>query len=318
MKLRVAIQMDPLEAVDIEADTTFALAETAQEREAEIWTYGPKNLSYLDGKVTARARPSRVQRTHETPGIFSRTETIDLSTDVDVVIMRQDPPFDMSYITACHLLECIKESTLVVNDPAHVRNGPEKLFPLHFPEIVPPTLISRDIEAIESFRRQYSDIILKPLFGNGGAGIFKITGEDSNFKPLIEMFLEQSKEPFITQAFLPEVIKGDKRIILIDGEPVGAINRVPQKGETRSNLHVGGKAQPTELTDNDHKICEIIGPTLKKCGQILVGIDVIGDKLTEVNNTSPTGVQELKRFSGVDAVSLFWDAVERILADRQT
>ena len=318
MTLRVAFQMDPLESVDIATDTTFALAESAQDRGMEIWTYGPNDLSCLSGKITARARPSRVQRKKETPGIFQSAETIDLAADIDVVIMRQDPPFDMSYITACHLLECITDRTLVVNDPAYVRNGPEKLFPLQFPEIIPPTLVSRELEALEGFREQYRDIILKPLFGNGGEGIFKITEGDSNFKPLLETFLAQSNAPFIAQAFLPEVVNGDKRIILIDGDPVGAINRVPQEGETRSNLHVGGQAQPTELTENDLKICDKIGPTLKMCGQILVGIDVIGDKLTEVNNTSPTGVQELKRFSGIDAASLFWAAVERKFSEKQS
>lgn len=311
MPLRIAFQMDPLELVDVDADTTFALAEAAQQRGMEIWTYEPKNLSCMSGKITARARPSRVQRIQETPGVFQSAETINLATDIDVVVMRQDPPFDMSYITACHLLECVSKDALIVNDPAFVRNGPEKLFPLHFPEIIPPTLISRDLEEFISFQRQYKDIILKPLYGNGGAGIFKISEGDSNFNPLLETFLAQSNEPFIAQAFLPEVINGDKRIILIDGDPVGAINRVPQKGETRSNLHVGGQAQPAELTDNDWAICKKIGPTLKQCGQVLVGIDVIGNKLTEVNNTSPTGVQELKRFSGIDAAGLFWDAVER-------
>ncbi len=315
MPLRIAFQMDPLESVDIEADTTFALAEIAQERGMKIWTYEPKNLSCLSGKITAIARLSHVQRVKETPGVFQPVETINLATDIDVVVMRQDPPFDMGYITACHLLECVSKDTLVVNDPTFVRNGPEKLFPLHFPEIIPPTLISRDTEAFISFRRQYQDIILKPLYGNGGAGIFKISEGDSNFKPLLETFLAQSNEPFIAQAFLPEVIEGDKRIILIDGDPVGAINRVPQKGETRSNLHVGGRAQPAELTENDLSICEKIGPTLKRFGQTLVGIDVIGNKLTEVNNTSPTGVQELKQFSGIDAASLFWDAVERKLTE---
>lgn len=317
MTLRVAFQMDPLESVDIDADTTFAIAEAAQERGAKIWTYEPKHLSCMNGTVTARARPSRVQRRKENPGIFRTVETIDLATDVDVIVMRQDPPFDMSYITACHILECISDRTLVVNDPAFVRNGPEKIFPIHFPEIIPPTLISRDPEALQNFRRQYRDIILKPLYGNGGAGIFKVSLADPNFKPLIETFLAQSKEPFIAQAFLPEVINGDKRIILIDGEPIGAINRVPQKGETRSNLHVGGLAEPAELTENDKKICERIGPTLKENGQILVGIDVIGDKMTEVNNTSPTGIQELKRFSGIDVAVLFWDVIERKLSDKQ-
>jgi len=229
------------------------------------------------------------------------------------VLMRQDPPFDMAYITAAHLLELLKGETLVVNDPEWVRSSPEKLFPLIFPGLLPETLISRDPVEIEAFREKHRDIILKPLYGNGGAGVFKLTESDSNFASLMEIFMERSREPIIAQAFLPAVSKGDKRVILIDGEAVGAINRVPKKGEARSNLHVGGTAEPVDLTDTDKAICERIGPELKKRGLILVGIDVIGDKLTEINVTSPTGVQELKRFTGVDAASLFWDAVERRL-----
>ena len=224
--------------------------------------------------------------------------------------MRQDPPFDMSYITACHLLELISGETLVLNDPAYVRGRPGKLFPLLFPEIMPPTLISRDLATIKAFRTAHKDIILKPLYGNGGAGVFRVKSDDSNFSSLMEMFMERTREPVIAQAFLPKVSEGDKRIILIDGVAVGAINRVPQAGETRSNMHVGGTPVPTDLTASDRLICETIGPELKRRGQVLVGIDVIGDKLTEVNVTSPTGVQELKRFSGIDAPALFCDAVQ--------
>lgn len=313
MSLKVAIQMDPLEMVDINADTTFALAEAAQNRGAELWVYEPKHLSCLDGRLSARARPVKVQRVAGTPGVFGEEVKLDLHDDVDVVLMRQDPPFDMAYITAAHLLELLKGETLVVNDPEWVRSSPEKLFPLIFPGLLPETLISRDPVEIEAFREKHRDIILKPLYGNGGAGVFKLTESDSNFASLMEVFMERSREPIIAQAFLPAVSKGDKRVILIDGEAVGAINRVPKKGEARSNLHVGGTAEPVDLTDTDKAICERIGPELKKRGLILVGIDVIGDKLTEINVTSPTGVQEMKRFTGVDAASLFWDAVERRL-----
>ena len=314
MGLRIAIQMDPMETVDIDADTTFALAETAQARGAEIWTYHPFDLSCLDGRLYAKARKTRVQRVKNEPAVFGDYERLDLQDDVDVVLMRQDPPFDMSYITAAHMLELLKGQTLVLNDPEWVRSSPEKLYPIIFPGLLPPTLISRDLEEIARFREEHGDIIIKPLYGNGGAGVFKVTEEYSNYNSLLEIFLERSREPFIAQAFLPDVSNGDKRVILIDGEPAGAINRVPKKGEARSNLHVGGTAMPTELTETDKAICARIGPDLKKRGLMLVGIDIIGDKLTEINVTSPTGVQELKRFSGIDATALFWDAVERKLS----
>ena len=311
--LRIAIQMDPLETVDIDADTSFALAEAAQNRGYSIYVYGPEHLSYNAGNVLARARPAKVQRVAETPGVFGDEVMLDLAADIDVVLMRQDPPFDMSYITACHLLELVSGQTLVLNDPKFVRGSPEKLFPLLFADIMPATMISRDETAIKSFRDQHKDIILKPLYGNGGAGVFRVKPDDSNYASLIEMFMERSREPIIAQAFLPNVSEGDRRIILIDGDAVGGINRRPLPGETRSNMHVGGKAEPYELTASDKKICETIGPELKRRGQVFVGIDVIGDKLTEVNVTSPTGVQELKRFSGVDAAEAFWDAVDRRL-----
>lgn len=315
MSLRVAIQMDPMESVNINADTTFALAEAAQSRGMSLWVYEPKHLSCLDGRLTARARPVTVQRVEGTPGVFGPEVKLDLQDDVDVVLMRQDPPFDMAYITAAHLLELLKGTTLVLNDPEWVRSSPEKLFPIIFPGLLPETLITRDVQEIEAFREKHGDMILKPLYGNGGAGVFKLTSSDSNFASLMEIFLERSREPVIAQAFLPAVSKGDKRIILIDGEAVGAINRVPKKGEARSNLHVGGTAEPVDLTESDKAICERIGPELKKRGLVLVGIDVIGDKLTEINVTSPTGVQEMKRFTGVDAAQLFWDAVDRRLSE---
>ncbi len=313
MTLRVAFQMDPMEGVDIDADTTFALAEIAQARGMELYEYGTGHLSYDAGRILARAKPMTVKRERGAHVHFGPRELIDLATDVDVVWMRQDPPFDMSYITAAHLLERLKGDTLVVNDPEWVRSCPEKILPLDYPDLMPETLITRDRQSIDDFRDKHKDIILKPLFGNGGAGVFLVKQGDSNYSSLLEMFMASSREPIIAQAFLKDVVSGDKRIIIIDGEAVGAINRVPQKGETRSNMHVGGTAVPTELTKSDMKICKAIGPMLKARGQILVGFDVIGDKMTEINITSPTGVQELKRFSSVDAAALAWDAIERKL-----
>ncbi len=310
MRQHVAFQMDPMESVNIDGDTTFALAEIAQARGWTMWEYGPEHLTYDRGRVLARARPMTVQRDQSQPAIFGERELIDLETDIDVVWMRQDPPFDMSYITATHILERLEGKTLVVNNPKYVRDCPEKILPLDYPELMPATLISRDRVAIDAFRAEYKDIILKPLYGNGGAGIFRIKEGDPNYSSIFEMFMETSREPIIAQAFLPLVVKGDKRILIIDGVAVGAINRVPQKGETRSNMHVGGTAVPTDLTEDDMRICNAIGPMLKARGQILVGIDVIGDKMTEINITSPTGVQELKRFSGIDAAALCWDAIE--------
>ena len=301
--------MDPMETVNIDGDTTFALAEAAQARGWTMWEYGPEHLTYDRDRILARARPMTVQRDQNQPAIFKEREIIDLAEDMDVVWMRQDPPFDMSYITATHLLERLEGKTLVVNDPKWVRACPEKILPLDYPDLMPATLISRDRGAIDAFRAEYKDIILKPLYGNGGAGIFRVRENDPNYSSIFEMFMESSREPVIAQAFLPAVAKGDKRILIIDGDPIGAINRVPQPGETRSNMHVGGEARPTNLTEDDLRICRAIGPMLKERGQILVGIDVIGDKMTEINITSPTGVQELKRFSGIDAVEACWDAI---------
>lgn len=314
MTLRIAIQMDPLERVNIDGDTTFALAEVAQARGAEIFVYGPGELSFREGRVTAWARPAKVQRVRETPGLFGPARTLDIARDVDVVLMRQDPPFDMAYITACHLLEIVTNQTLVLNDPAGVRSSPEKIFPLLFPEIMPPTLVSRDRQAIDAFREEYRDIIVKPLFGHGGAGVFRLQYEDSNLDSLLELFFSRSPEPVVVQAFLPAVSEGDKRIILIDGEPAGAINRRPKAGQVRSNLVVGGTAEATELSGADRNICEAIGPELRRRGLMLTGIDVIGGRLTEVNVTSPTGLQALKRLSGIDAAAKFWDVVQAKLA----
>ena len=310
MRQHVAFQMDPMETVNIDGDTTFALAEAAQARGWTMWEYGPEHLTYDRDRILARARPMTVQRDQNQPAIFKERELIDLAEDMDVVWMRQDPPFDMSYITATHLLERLEGKTLVVNDPKWVRSCPEKILPLDYPDLMPATLISRDRGTIDAFRAEYKDIILKPLYGNGGAGIFRVKENDPNYSSIFEMFMESSREPLIAQAFLPAVSKGDKRILIIDGEPIGAINRVPQPGETRSNMHVGGEARPTNLTEDDLRICRAIGPMLKERGQILVGIDVIGDKMTEINITSPTGVQELKRFSGIDAAEACWDAID--------
>ena len=314
MTYKIAFQMDPMETVDIDGDTTFALAEVAMARGMTLFEYGPEHLIYNQGRVQAYARPMTVRRERGNHVSFEDRRLIDLEDDVDVVWMRQDPPFDMAYITAAHLLERLKGKTLVVNDPEWVRSCPEKILPLDYPELMPETLITRSKTAIDAFRAEHKNIILKPLFGNGGAGVFLLKEGDGNYASLLEMFFESSREPIIAQAFLKEVSKGDKRIIIIDGVAVGAINRVPQKGETRSNMHVGGQAVPTELTESDMKICNAIGPMLKRRGQVLVGIDVIGDKMTEINITSPTGMQELKRFSGIDAAALAWDAIEAKLA----
>jgi len=316
MSLRVAIQMDPLESVNIDGDTTFALAETAQARGMELFVYGPEKLSTEAGRLTAEVRPARVQRVKETPGLFGDSARLDLANDVDVILMRQDPPFDMSYITACHQLEQISSKTLVVNDPEGVRSSPEKIFPLMFPDLMPPTLVSRDLEAIQEFRDRHKDIIIKPLYGHGGAGVFRLKEGDSNFDSLTELFFSRSREPVMVQAFLPAVSEGDKRIILIDGEAVGAVNRRPKDGQVRSNLVVGGTAEASDLSDADKRICEAIGPELKRRGLVLTGIDVIGGRLTEVNVTSPTGVQAIKKLSGIDIAAIFWDSVQDKLAGR--
>ncbi len=316
MSLRVAIQMDPLEHVNIDGDTSFALAETAQARGMELFVYGPADMSLEGRRVTARVRPAKVQRVKGTPGIFGEPVTLDLAKDVDVILMRQDPPFDLSYITACHMLELISDETLVLNDPAGVRSSPEKILPLLFPDLMPPTLVSRDPAAIDDFRARYKDIIVKPIYGHGGAGVFRLKEDDSNLDSLLELFFSKSREPVMVQAFLPAVSEGDKRIMLVDGEPVGALNRRPKSGQVRSNLVVGGTAEKTELSDADKRICAAIGPELRKRGLVLTGIDVIGGRLTEINVTSPTGVQAIKKLSGIDIPAIFWDSVQQKLADR--
>lgn len=309
MALKVAIQMDPISSVDISADSTFALALEASARGHQLTYYLPHHLSLRDKKVTARAHSIEVRSEAGNHVTIADARVIDLA-EVDVVLMRQDPPFDMAYITATHILQHIHPQTLVVNNPASVRNAPEKLFVTHFEGLLPPTLITSDREEIKDFRRVHKDIILKPLYGNGGAGVFRIKPDDDNFNSFMELFSDLYREPVIAQAFLSEVRQGDKRIILVDGEPAGVINRIPPEGEVRSNMHVGGKAVKSELTARDREICAAIGPELKRLGLIFVGIDVIGNYLTEINVTSPTGIQEIKRFGGADIASLIWDAIE--------
>ncbi len=309
MSLAVAIQMDPIDSIDIDGDSTFAMALEAQARGHGLFHYLPQDLSLRDGRVTAKARPLEVRREAGNHFTLGAAETLDLA-GVDVVLMRQDPPFDMAYITATHILEHIHPQTLVVNDPVSVRNAPEKLFVTHFEGVMPPTLITSSREEIKAFRAEHKDIIVKPLYGNGGAGVFHIKPDDENLNSLVEMFEEQYREPMIVQRYLPEVRLGDKRIILVDGEPVGAINRVPAEGEARSNMHVGGRAEKIGLTPREQDICAAIGPSLREQGLIFVGIDVIGDYLTEINVTSPTGIQEIDRFDGVNLSGLIWDAIE--------
>ncbi|MBT6315226.1 MAG: glutathione synthase [Alphaproteobacteria bacterium] len=309
MSLAVAIQMDPVEPIDINGDSSFVLGLEAQERGYTLWHYLPNALSLRDGKVTARAQRLELRRELGRHYTMGEPEIIDLST-MDVVLMRQDPPFDMAYITATHILEHIHPKTLVVNDPAQVRNAPEKLFVTHFDGLLPPTLISSDKQAILDFRVEHEDVIVKPLFGNGGAGVFHIKPGDENLTSLMELFTEFYREPMIIQKYLSDVRNGDKRIILVDGEAVGAIDRVPAEGEARANMHVGGQAIKAGMTDRDREICAMIGPSLKERGLIFVGIDVIGNHLTEINVTSPTGIQEINRFDGSKLEALIWDAIE--------
>jgi len=309
MALKVAVQADPLESFDIAGDSTFALMLEAQKRGHSLFHYHVKTLAWQNGVLSASGQSVKVQDVKGAHFTAGETQRIDLSTQ-DVIHMRQDPPFDMGYITATHLLEMIHPKTLVVNDPAEVRNAPEKLFILKFKDLMPPTLITRDVSELEAFRREHGEIILKPLYGNGGAGIFRTAHDDQNFSSLLEMFSAMFKEPFIAQRYLPEVRMGDKRIILVDGKPVGAINRVPALHDNRSNMHVGGKAVATDITKREYEICEAIGPDLKKRGLLFTGIDVIGDYMTEINVTSPTGIRQVKNFGGADIASLIWDAIE--------
>ncbi len=309
MALRVAIQMDHIRSIDVDADSTFVLALEAQSRGHGLFHYLPEQLTFDLGRVRARAEPLAVRRGQDGHYTLGPPEVIDLA-DMDVVLLRQDPPFDMSYITTTHLLEHIHPKTLVVNDPAEVRNAPEKLYVTQFPGLMPPTLITSGREEIVAFREEYEDIILKPLYGNGGAGVFRVQPGDENLNALLEMFTTFYREPIIAQKYLSEVRSGDKRIILIDGEAAGAINRIPAEGETRANMHVGATPVQATLNGRDREICEAIGPDLKARGLIFVGIDVIGDYLTEINVTSPTGLQEINRFDGVNLEAQIWDAIE--------
>ncbi len=309
MALAVAIQMDPIEGVNIDANSTFVLALEAQVRGHRLYHYLPRHLALLDGKLSAKARPLEVRREHGRHFTLGAFETLDLAA-LDVILMRQDPPFDMAYITATHLLEHVRDRVLVVNDPVAVRNSPEKLVATRFPGLMPPTLITGDRDEIDAFRAAHGEIILKPLFGNGGAGVFRIKRDDENMNALLEMFALLYREPVMVQRYLPAVRQGDKRIVLIEGEAAGAVNRVPAAGEARANLHVGGRAQKSSLTVREREICATIGPTLRELGLLFVGIDVIGDYLTEINVTSPTGLQEINRLDGVHLEVRVWDAIE--------
>ncbi len=306
--MKIAFQMDPITGVDINADSTFRLAEEAQARGYELFYYAPDDLAFEEGRVTAIGHDMQVQRVAGTPAILGERRKVDLA-DFDAVWLRQDPPFDMHYITTTHLLDLLPESTIVANNPFWVRNYPEKLLVLTFAQLTPPTAIARNLDTIRAFRETHGDVILKPLYGNGGAGVFKLDRDDRNLSSLFELFTGFSREPLIVQKFLPAVSNGDKRVILVDGEPVGAINRVPAEGETRSNMHVGGRPEKVELTERDREICATIGPLLREKGQIFVGIDVIGEYLTEINVTSPTGIQELERFDGINVAGQIWDAI---------
>lgn len=308
--MKIAFQMDPISEVDITADSTFRLAEEAQARGHELFYYSPDTLAFQSGRITAQVQPFEVQRVQGDHVRLAAAREVDLS-EMDVIWLRQDPPFDMFYITTTHLLERLAGQVVVVNDPFWVRNLPEKLLVLDFPGLIPPTTITRDLDTLRAFKEAHGDIILKPLYGNGGAGVFRLTREDRNIASLHELFAAQSREPLIAQKFLPAVSEGDKRVILVEGEPVGAINRMPAPGETRSNMHAGGTPEQAGLSARDHEICEEIGSVLREKGQVFVGIDVIGGMLTEINVTSPTGIQELERFDGVNIAEKIWQAVER-------
>jgi glutathione synthase len=307
--------MDPIERIDIGGDSTFALALEGQARGHKLWYYQPKQLVQRGTNVSARAQPVSVRNERGNHFSLGESKSLDLAT-VDVVLLRQDPPFDMGYITTTHILERLPKNVLVVNDPYWVRNSPEKVFVTEFPDLMPPTLITSDADAIRAFRAEHGEIVVKPLYGNGGVGVFRIRPEDENLNTIMEFFGAFVREPLVVQRYEPKVRQGDKRIILVDGEPVGAINRVPAAGEARSNMHVGGRPEKTVLTARDKEICSRIGPELKRRGLVFTGIDVIGDYLTEINVTSPTGIWEVRRLEGVDVAALIWNAIEKRIADR--
>lgn len=310
MSLRVALQMDPIEHVSIDADSTFRIGLEAEARGHRLFQYTPDGLIFDEGRLLARGRDVTLRREQGNHVSFGEWRIADLS-GFDVIWLRQDPPFDMSYVTTTHLLDRVHPDVLVVNDPFWVRNLPEKLFVLDFPQLTPPTMIARDVESIRAFRARHDEIIIKPLYGNGGAGVFHLPQADANLSSLLELFGGITREPVIVQKYLPAVVKGDKRIILVDGEAVGAINRIPAQGEARSNMHVGGRPEKVGLTEREREICATIGPVLREKGLIFVGIDVIDGWLTEINVTSPTGIQELERFDGINAAALIWEAIER-------
>jgi glutathione synthase len=310
MPLTVAVQMDPIARINIKGDSTFALLLEAERRGHKLMYYTPDSLAMRDGHVTARMAPITVRDVEGDHFTLGEAATAPVES-VDVILMRQDPPFDMAYITATHMLERVHPKTLVVNDPAHVRNAPEKIMVTLFPDLMPPTLITRDRGMIEDFRKEHGDIVMKPLYGNGGAGIFKVGEGDPNFGPLYDMFAAVSREPWVIQRFLPKVVKGDKRIILVDGVAVGAVNRVPQPGDIRSNMVRGGAAEDTNLSPREREICERICPVLKERGLLFTGIDVIDGNLTEINVTSPTGIRAIKRLGGPDIAVAIWDVIER-------
>ena len=308
MTLRVAVQMDPIERINIKGDSTFALMLEAQARGFDLAVYTPDTLSQREGRLTASVRPVKLQDVEGDHVSAGAAERVDLS-GFDVVLLRQDPPFDMTYVTTTHMLERIHPRTLVVNDPFHVRNAPEKIFVTEFPDLMPATLITRDKADIQAFRAEFGDVVMKPLYGNGGASVFKVGREDPNFGSLFDLFSTMSREPWVVQHFLPQVVEGDKRIILVDGVAAGAVNRVPQPGDIRSNMVRGGAALPTDLSPREIEICERIGPALKSRGLIFVGIDVIAGNLTEINVTSPTGLRAIRRLGGPDLAAAIWDAI---------
>ena len=318
MTLNVAVQMDPLETINIAGDSTVALMLTAQARGHRLWHYTTHDLSYRSGRVVARARPATVQRVPGDHHRFGEAAELDLGGEVDVVLMRQDPPFDMAYITATHLLELAQgQGTLVVNDPASVRNAPEKLFVLEFADLMPPTLVTRRFDEAAAFRAEHGEVVVKPLYGNAGAAVFHVGKADANLAALVELFGHVWREPFMVQKFLPRVTEGDKRIVLVDGEPAGAINRLPRQGEIRSNLAAGGSAHATELSAREREICDRLGPELRRRGLLFVGIDVIDGFLTEINVTSPTGIVAIDGFDGTDTPALIWEAIERRRGTKQ-
>jgi glutathione synthase len=317
LALTVAVQMDPLETINIAGDSSFALMLSAQQRGHRLFHYAAEDLNWSDGRLWTKARPVTVQRVAGDHFTAGAPLCLDLGEEADVVLMRQDPPFDLGYITATHLLERISDRTLVVNDPASVRNAPEKVFVLDYARFMPPTLVTRSLDEARAFLKEHGAIVVKPLHGNGGKAIFRVGPEGENLSALIEVFNQTWREPHMVQAFLPGVAQGDKRIVLVDGEVAGAINRLPGEGEFRSNLAVGGSAEKTELTAREREICEALGPELKRRGLIFVGIDVIaGQWLTEINVTSPTGIVAIERFDGTDVAGLIWDAIERRIAER--